>query len=149
MTPTRSHQTRTLLSLLSLILATLALLLAGCTLTPEQKAKWGATGSFVASKAASLAGKIILNAAVSQFDGNNKADFLDSAAEGLRTQMTTAITSDDVAQIIKIWTPDKPHWGELASQAAQLYDATPGKPMDKVEAIASGLNIAAASQRLP
>jgi hypothetical protein len=148
MTPTRKNHLLSLLGLLTLV-ALFLLSLSGCTLTPDQKAKWGATGSFLASKAAKIAGKVILNAAVSQLDGNNKADFLDSAAVGLRSEMENVITAEDVYGVIKIWTPDKSHWDELAHQAALLYGKTPGTPQDKVEAIAEGLNIAASSQRTP
>lgn len=125
------------------------LLLAACSLTPDQKQKWGATGSFLAGKAARLAGQIVLSAAIDQFDGGTKANFLDSAATGLRSEMTNVITADDLATVIKIWTPNKSHWNELADEAAKVYAAAPGKPADKVESVAMGFNIAAASERQP
>ncbi len=125
-------------------------LFAGCSSwTPEQRAKAGATGSFLAQKAAQIAMQTVISAAVSQADASAKGNYLDSVATGLRTNAVASITSDDVRALVKIWTPgDKPHWTELAASIAELFESTRGVPeAERVEMIAAGLNAAAEKAR--
>ncbi len=125
-------------------------LFSGCShFTPEQKAKIGATGSFIAQKAATIAFQTVISAAVSQADASRKGNYLDSLATGLRTNAVASITSDDVRAIARIWTPaDKAHWNELATEITQLFAQTRGVPeAERAELIAVGLNAAAAKAR--
>lgn len=140
--------------LLFLAFAALFTLPIGCTMKPETKAKWSATGKLVAADAAKIAFNTVISAAVSHFDGSAKADFLDSAAQGLRENMPSIVTSDNVADIVKIWTPaaeGPSHWTELAEQLAAAYaeHATPGTRQQIVEALSEGLQVTAASERQP
>lgn len=121
----------------------IAVALTACTFTPEQKQQWAATGSLVLQKAEQIAFNTILSAATSSGDEITKGDFLHSAAEGLRENMGSIVTSDDVAAIVRIWTPQKQHWETLAAQLAEAYaQAHPGDTRARaqvVEAIAEGL----------
>lgn len=132
------------MKLLALLVTTT--LLTGCATTPETQAKYKATGAFLAEKAAAIAGRVLLNSAVSYFDKDRKEDFLHSAATGLRTEMLSILNADDVRRVVDIWTPDKPHWGELAGELAEAYQKArqQGAPRDvAVEAVASGVQSAA------
>lgn len=121
-------------------------LFLGCSsMTDDQKAKWGATGSFLAQKAMQIAGNVILSAATSSQDAGHKADWLDSAAAGLRTEVS--ISSDDVSRLVQIWTPERNHWTTLAENLAKAYEDAPGSPAQKAEALARGLNEAAEKLR--
>lgn len=129
--------------------------LPGCgTMLPETKARWQATGSLIAKTAARLAFQTVISAATSRLDGSNKADFLDSASQGLRENMGSIVTGANVAEIVRIWTPAKEgpsHWNELAAKLASAYakNQTPGTQKQVIEAIATGLQLAAASERQP
>lgn len=128
------------------------LLLAGCALSDATKAKWSATFSTLGQKAVTLAEKVVLNAALSQLDGSAKGDFLDSAASGLRTLDTSSLlTAQDIADVVKIWTPQKTHWAALAAQLAGTYAAAhPQSTAERqalVESLAHGLETVAAAQR--
>lgn len=133
-----------------------ALFLSSCATlkAPGTQAKLKATGWLVLAKARDVAVQTVLSAAISQADGTAKGDFLDSAATGLRSEMGSILTKDDVARVVRIWTPaqqDGPaHWQALAAQLARTYAAA--APQDKkaraqvIEAIAEGLQLAAQSQ---
>jgi hypothetical protein len=128
-----------------------ALCLTGCQpQTPETRAKWAQTGQVLATRAANIAGRVILNAALASVT-NQDADFLDSAAHGLRSEIPNIVTSDDVARIVQIWTPPAAQWTHLAGQLAdQFAEASKDTPAAvAVEALAIGLNRAAAGDRLP
>jgi hypothetical protein len=79
----------------------LCLLLSSCALVNDPR--WRATGSVVATKLGAAVAKIVINSAVQSLSGHEQADFLDSAAAGLRTLPGT-VSSDDVEAIVKIWT---------------------------------------------
>lgn len=115
--------------------------------TPETKAKASATGSFLAQKAAAIALRTVVSAAVGQADASTKGNYLDSLATGFRSEVS--IDSSDIAQLVQIWTPgDKPHWAELATSITQLFESTRDLPeAERIEAIATGLNLAAAKAR--
>lgn len=135
---------RNLYTVLLLAALLLFLTLTGCATTQATKDKWSQTGSFLLNKAKSIATRVVLNAAVSSLDKGNKADFLDGASLGLRSEMQNVVTGDDIARVIGIWTPPKEHWQELGTNLGKTFDDA--KEKDKavaVEAIASGLNNAA------
>ena len=78
---------------------------------------------------------------------------LDTIASGLRANEATIVSSDDVAKIVKIWSPnDGAQWQQLAGQlggvAGQALQSTgQTKSAAIVENIATGLNNAAAAAR--
>lgn len=122
-------------------------LLAGCTFTRDHKAQIAATGQYLATRAASVAASVVIRAAVDQRDAFRKADFLDSAALGLRTSMLDiASRKQDAREVLRIWTADKPHWSELAERLSTEIELAGGGP-DSIESVATGLNNAAASER--
>lgn len=120
-------------------------------MTPGQKAQWSATGSVVAQKAVTIALNTVISAAQSPSDAGDKADWLDSLSTGLRAQAPGLVTSDDFKAIAAIWTPaNKPHWQALSNELADLYERTKDLPeAERTEAIARGLNAAAARARIP
>ncbi len=119
----------------------------GCELTEVQKSKWSATGSVLKRQVTNIAINTVLNAATSQLDREKKENFLHSAATGLRTEMLTVVNSNDIAEVIKIWTPEPNHWKTLAAQVATVYEqADPKTDAERtrvIEAIARGLQDAA------
>lgn len=147
-TPSTSPAAVAKVLIASLLIGSISL--SGCSnLTPDQKAKVTATGSYVVQKAASIALQTVVSAAVNQSDANAKGNYLDSFANGLRTNAVASISSDDIHAIAQIWTPaDKPHWTDLADSIAQLFVNTRGVPEEqRIELIAQGLNDAAAKAR--
>ncbi len=136
-------------------------LLSGCS-TPGQanatdpaviaekeanKEKWKATGAIIGKRAFQIAKDDIISAAISSMDKEKKSDFLDSAATGLRANAFEIVNSNDIADVIKIWTPKPNHWKTLAAEIADLY-ATANPQTDAqrqrvIEQIAEGLQQAA------
>lgn len=123
----------------------------GCAnLTPEQRDNGNAAlKAYLGQKVTGLATSLITNAAKSYFDKSKKADLLDSAAQGLRTELTAVDQNDftSIANIVKAYTAPKAHWDTLATQVAKTIVNTPGKPAEKVEVAAQALNTAAAQAR--
>lgn len=108
----------------------------------------GATAQLLAVKAATIAGKVILSAATSQNDSDAKANYLDSVAQGVRSlDWSNAITADDIKAVATIWAPDSAHWQNLGSELGSAFNQTSGPTDQRLEAIASGLNTAAATER--
>lgn len=133
------------------VLLVAGLLCGACShLTPDTREKWSQTGQYLATRAETIAGRVILNAAFASLNSSD-ADFLDSAAAGLRSETTNIVTSADVEKVLSLWTPKAPQWVSLADQLADTYrEASAGAPAPVVlEALASGLNRAAAGDRLP
>lgn len=119
-------------------------LLTSCeSLTPEQRDNVNQTGSLVARKAAGVAAKILLQSAIGAMSGDRKEDFLHSAALGLRSEMGSIITANDVQEVVKIWTPkQEPGFAKLASDLGRAYKSAiqnGAEPMEAVEAVAVGL----------
>lgn len=112
-----------------------------------------ATAQYALQKTATLAAGAVLNAAVSEVDGQAKGNVVDGLAYGLRTQEGSLLTSDDVKNLVAIWTPQKPHWAELGAQLATAYDQahpqTPAAASSALEALATGLNTATAGSTQP
>lgn len=136
-----------------LLLWLMAALTACSSMSPETRAKWKATGAAVLGQVVKIAENVVINSAISAFDGQSKGNFLDSAAEGLRTLDYSTATRESVASVVKIWTPqDGPeHWTRLASSLAQTYsDAHPQTDAERaavIEGIAKGLQLAAGGSR--
>ncbi len=131
------------------MLAPLLLGLGGCSsMTPQSKAKWSATGSWLVAKATDVALSTVVAAAQSQGDAGKKANWLDSLGTGLRTQAVASFSGDDVRALVGIWTPDKPHWESLAAQLAGLSkQAAALPPAQRAELLAQGVERAAAAAR--
>lgn len=125
------------------ILPLLALALVSCeSLTLEQRENLNQTGSLLAKKAASIAGQLLLNSAMSAIEERYSANYLHSAAQGLRSESLSIVTAEDVRRVVDIWTPEEPKFTQLASNLAAAYveakDAgTP--PAEAVEAVAAGV----------
>lgn len=124
--------------------------MTACSLTPEQKKQWSATGGLVARKVAAVAGKVVLDSAIASLTGK-EANWLDSAAAGVRT-LPASITSEDIAEVVKIWTPAEKSekWDKLGNAIADVakQELERGTPPPKVaEGVAVGLNNAAATAR--
>ena len=126
---------------------------SGCAWVQTHRTQIDGTLSVVGQRALSIAEKVLISAAVDAADKSFKADFLDSVASGLRQNATTIVNSEDVAKIVRIWSPnDGAQWQQLAGSlgtvagnalksAGQVQSAT------IVENIATGLNNAAAAAR--
>lgn len=135
-----------------LLILPLCLSLSSCT---SLKTWWtahgaqvGQTANLLAVKAATIAGKVILSAATSQNDSDVKANYLDSVAQGVRSlDWSSAITADDIKAVATIWAPDAAHWQYLGQELGSAFNQTSGPTDQRLEAIASGLNVAAATER--
>lgn len=131
-----------------LFLACIGLLVSGCTLTPETKAKWSATGDIVGPKIASLAGQFLVASIGAQIS-HSDANFLDSAAQGARTLNVNG-TGEDISNLFRIWTKKDSRFEKLADAVEEVAtkEIAKGTPPQVVaEKIAIGLNGAAASAR--
>jgi hypothetical protein len=115
------------------------LILVSCSLTDDQKVKWKATGSVVATKIGAAVAKVVINSAVQSLSGGEQADFLDSAAAGLRTIPAT-VTSADVEAIVRIWATPKgePTPPEMIAAAKKIATVSASP-----EVLAEGANRAA------
>ena len=127
--------------------------LTGCSWIAAHQKQWNATLRVVEERALTVATRVLIGMAVNQSDKAFKADFLDSVAAGLRENAATVVSSEDVARIVSIWSPnDGGHWqtlaGQLGTVAADAFERS-GRNQTAVvvENIASGLNHAAASAR--
>lgn len=120
------------------------LLIQGCAISQQAKDKWAETGSLVAKKAASIVLQTVINSAVNSFDRSSKVDFVQGLSEGLRSQQGNMLTSSDLKEVIRIWTPDKPHWQEMGDQIADLYGkqapTNSKEAAETLERIAKGLD---------
>lgn len=139
---------------LPLIAALLCLAsLTGCTWIKAHQPQLTATASVIGQRALIVAEQTLLSAAVSEADSGFKADYLDAISSGLRANETNIVTSDDVAKIVTIWSPnDGSHWQALASGLAHVTDQAltisgQNKAATIVEQLATGLNAAAANAR--
>jgi hypothetical protein len=122
--------------------------LASCTLSPETKAKWSATGDIVGPKIASLAGQFLVNSIGAQIS-HTDANFLDSAAQGVRTLNVNG-TGEDIGNLFRIWSKNDKDFDKLANavEVVATKEIDKGVPPQVVaEKIAIGLNGAAASAR--
>lgn len=129
-----------------LVFALLSGALTGCAWLqkPTTKSQLTATGSWLLGKAADLAIGAVVNAAQSQADARNKADWLDSLAAGIRTEATASFSGEDIRRLVGIWTPEKPHWQLLAGQLADLAkQAASLPPAQRNEALAQAVQLAA------
>lgn len=120
--------------------------LSGCAWVESHQEQIKGTVSLVAKKAFTVAGQAVISAAVDEVDKNWKANFLDSIALGLRSNMGDIVTSDDVKQVVAIWSPnDGDRWQALANGVSDVAGPAPSPAV--VEQIATGLNDAAAQAR--
>jgi len=126
---------------------------SGCAWISAHQPQIDSTLAVVGQRALSVAENVLISTATDEVDKNFKADFLDSVASGLRANETTIVNSDDVAKIVKIWSPnDGAQWQQLAGSLSTvagdaLQSAGQTKSATIVENIATGLNNAAAAAR--
>lgn len=149
---------KTLLRFLSVILVLLAL--SGCLSTnpslasggtsvasqPSTGIKWGQTGLWLAGKVASIALNGVIGVATGQTDLEKKSDWLDYGAQLARQ----AVSLDDFKALTAIWWPEKQHWSDTAVAAADAAASLANAKLteqQRLEAIAKGLNAAAAAGR--
>ena len=129
------------------------LMMSSCAWGREHKQELIQTLEVIGKRAAILARDAVLSAAISEADKGSKADYLDAVAQGLRANAGNIVTSDDVAAVVKIWTPqEKAHWETLAGEAASITSDALQKHGKRnagaiVETVAKGLNQAAATVR--
>ncbi len=127
--------------------------MAGCAWMEAHKPQLKATAGVVAQRAASVAVQTLISYAVDESDRGWKADHLDLLADNLRANAGNIVTSGDVEQIVRIWSPnDGARWQALAAGVAQVAQdelATQGKDQAAavVEQIATGLQSAAAQAK--
>ena len=127
---------------------------SGCAWIAAHQPQIDDTFDVMEQRVLAVAENVLLSSAIDEADKNFKADFLDSVASGLRANETTIISSDDVAKIVKIWSPnDGAQWqqfagslGTIAGTAMQSAGKTQSASI--VENIATGLNNAAAAARI-
>lgn len=130
------------------------LALAGCTLTPRQKAiavNVGRTAASLAQIATDLTIRIILSKATSGQDLQAKANWLDSAASGLRTLENKSdgyVSAKLVGETLRQWTdPSKTHWANYADSLADAFAQSPYTSDEKLQILAMNLNNTAATAR--
>lgn len=127
---------------------TAVVLLGGCAWLSEHSMQLKATGKIISKKAANVALGVAFDAIGQKIEG--RADWLDSAAAGLRANAKAMVTVDDIEAVVRVWTPPGQTWPKqlakgVASIAAQELK---GKPVGMVaEGIAKGLNDAAGLAR--
>lgn len=127
--------------------------LSGCAWITAHQTQIDSTLAVIGNRAMTVAENVLLSTAVDEADSNFKADYLDTIASGLRANEATIVSSDDVANIVKIWSPsDGAAWQSLAGGVAQvatdaLQSSGAMKSAAVVEQIATGLNNAAATAR--
>lgn len=147
--PPLSRAFRLVVFFLALIL--LGALVAACAPISPARAQAAWSGSeLLARRAMTIAGRVVLNAEVGTLRDSD-ADFLDAAAAGLRSGMPDLVTGDDVAAVVRSWTPAGPQWARLAVELGAAFDTgrRAGAREAVLEALAAGLNAAAASDRQP
>lgn len=125
-----------------------ALALSACALSDAQRAKARETGSFLAGRIGTVVARVVITSAIQSLTEGSQADFLDSAAQGLRT-LPAQVTSEDIDHVITIWTKPAPGVApppEIQAAARKVLEvhATNGAPP---EVLAQGLNKAAETIR--
>lgn len=122
-----------------------ALLFTGCQTIDWDKV--GQTGTHVTQRVAQIALYSVLQSALNQQDVEHRKDFLDGAADGIRQNLLTISSAEDVKKIVDIWTPEERSWKKLSVGVANTFeryqDAAPEKKEQVLEGIAKGLQVAA------
>lgn len=129
-----------------LITSVLALTLSSCAWLESYQTQIQDTAWIVSKRVALIATNIVLHAAVSSYDADTKQDFLDGVSAGFRSLETEEIIkSEDVKAMVTAWTPNKPHWNNLADRFASEWDRLAPKTTAEsalfAEAFAKGLNM--------
>jgi len=137
----------------TVFLAAAVFAVSGCAWIQTHQSQIDSTLEIVGSRVANVAFQTLVNSAVDEADAGFKANYLDTIASGLRSQETTIVSSDDIAKIIQVWSPnDGAAWQTVAANVATVADqalAANGKTQAAavVEQVASGLNTAAGKLR--
>ena len=127
--------------------------LSGCAWAQTHRAQINDTSAVISQRAMNIAESVLISVAANAADKNFKADFLDSVAVGLRQNEATIVNAEDVAKIVRIWSPnDGAQWQALAGSLGSmtglaLESAGNTQSAAIVENIATGLNEAAAAAR--
>ena len=127
--------------------------LSGCAWAQIHRAQINDTSAVISQRALNIAERVLISVAANAADKNFKADFLDSVAVGLRQNEATVVNAEDVAKIVRIWSPnDGAQWQALAGSLGSMTGLaleTAGNSHSAaiVENIARGLNEAAAAAR--
>jgi len=127
--------------------------MSGCAWITAHQSQIDSTLAVIGNRAMTVAENVLLSTATDEADSNFKANYLDTIASGLRANETSIVSSDDVASIVKIWSPnDGAQWQQLAGSLGTvagdaLQSAGKTNSATIVENIATGLNNAAATAR--
>lgn len=146
-------KTKARLLAIAILIAIAVVLFPGCasdnTATPSipgtigTKEKLKETGVLIAKKAGQAALEAVLQYAINQQDAQMKGDYVQGLSVAMRSQIGNLVSADTVRELATIWTPEKPHWENLAGELAGIYaKANPQTPKEAamvLEAIAKGL----------
>jgi len=123
------------------ILMALSITLSGCAGTQawikDHRSAIRGTVLIAAREAGQLAASAVLQAAVGQLDKEKKADFLQGLSGALWQQLPTAVNGSTVDEIVRAWTPDKPHWSAVAETLADDFARANPKTPDEIRALLS------------
>jgi len=138
--------------LIALLPATV--LLAGCSLwaklSPTQQAKVGHVAADIGAAAINLGESWVQNTAANAIEAKSQNNYLDSAAEGIRTTEALNVTGDQLYAVVAGATQGASQSAQLASGIASQYStavANGAAPDAAKEAIATGLNAASAQNQ--
>ncbi len=88
---------------------------------PTTKEKWQTTGKIAAKALGEFALMFGQQWFLGQADRDNKANWMDAAAMGMRTlEPRTVNLEAPVRNIFNTWVPQKPHWQELENITVEL-----------------------------
>lgn len=122
-----------------------AFLLSSCAWIETHQDAIKTTGGVIAQRAAIIAFNTVLTLATSPRDEAKKQDYLDGLAVAFRSNIGNVLTSGDVKKLAEAWTPEKPHWNDLAERFAveweRLQPKTSAESARFLEAFAAGLNM--------
>lgn len=115
---------------------TLCLSLSSCAFYQRHKEQINGTAIVIGKRAAIIAAKVVVAAALSPRDAIEKQNYLSSLGDAFRTHqgMDTLITGSDIQSIVDLWTPDKTHWNSLGDEFARLWDQYQPKTRADVDA---------------
>jgi len=123
------------------ILMALSITLSGCAGTQawikDHRSAIRGTVLIAAREAGQLAASAVLQAAVGQLDKGKKVDFLQGLSGALWQQLPTAVNGSTVDEIVRAWTPNKPHWTGVAETLAANFEQAKPRSPEEVGALLS------------
>lgn len=108
------------------------------TVSPTAQ-KWRDTLKFAADKAFTIATQTVLQGAVSSKDWNTRADWVQGLEGALYANTGKVLSWNDIVTVVKIWTPDKPIYSNLAQEIADLYTKLHPTSVEKSDAVIAGI----------